>query len=147
MATSDYRGVRRPDGVRICRCIGEAQEPLDMRLDLWNHSPTGGEWGYGGSGPAQLALAILADATGDDELALDHHQAFKWEVVARWQRSFFYITRANVLNWVYEHDQEQADKRQRARASGKVNTDPTGLLKDAGEDSGIDLSRDFTDEA
>ena len=35
--------------------------PLNPRLDLWNHSPTGFEWGYGGSGPAQLALAILAD--------------------------------------------------------------------------------------
>jgi Family of unknown function (DUF6166) len=30
---------------------------LNPRLDLWNHSPTGFEWGYGGSGPAQLALA------------------------------------------------------------------------------------------
>ena len=30
---------------------------LDPRFDLWNHSPTGFEWGYGGSGPAQLALA------------------------------------------------------------------------------------------
>jgi hypothetical protein len=34
--------------------------PLELRLDLFNHSPTGFEWGYGGSGPAQLALAILA---------------------------------------------------------------------------------------
>jgi len=28
---------------------------------LWNHSPDGFEWGYGGSGPAQLALAIYQD--------------------------------------------------------------------------------------
>ena len=25
----------------------------------WNHSPDGFNWGYGGSGPAQLALAIM----------------------------------------------------------------------------------------
>jgi len=34
--------------------------PLNPRLDLWNHSPSGFERGYHGSGPAQLALA-----TGD----------------------------------------------------------------------------------
>jgi len=34
---------------------------LNPRRDLWNHSPSGFEWGYGGSGPAQLALAIYQD--------------------------------------------------------------------------------------
>lgn len=60
---------------------------LDLRLDLWNHSPTGFEYGYGGSGPAQLALALLADALGDDERAVRLHQQFKWRYVAtrpRW---------------------------------------------------------------
>ena len=40
-------------------------KPLDSRRDLWNHSPTGFEWGYCGSGPAQLALALLADHLGE----------------------------------------------------------------------------------
>ena len=39
---------------------GGPYHPLHKRLDLANHSPTGFSWGYGGSGPAQLALAILA---------------------------------------------------------------------------------------
>jgi hypothetical protein len=55
---------------------------LNPRLDLWNHSPTGFEWGYGGSGPAQLALAILADHLDDDEEAFNFHHRFKWAVVA-----------------------------------------------------------------
>ena len=55
---------------------------LNPRLDLWNHSPTGFEWGYGGSGPAQLALAILADHLGDDRQAFDFHHRFKWAVIA-----------------------------------------------------------------
>jgi hypothetical protein len=59
---------------------------LNPRLDLWNHSPSGFEWGYGGSGPAQLALAILADHLGDGELAVELHQEFKFQVVARLQR-------------------------------------------------------------
>ncbi len=60
--------------------------PLNPRLDLWNHSPTGFEWGYCGSGPAQLALAILADHCKDDERALNFHQRFKWAVIAELPR-------------------------------------------------------------
>lgn len=56
--------------------------PLNPRLDLWNHSPTGFEWGYSGSGPAQLALAILANHFGDDREALNLYQRFKWAVIA-----------------------------------------------------------------
>ena len=55
---------------------------LNPRHDLWNHSPSGFEWGYGGSGPAQLALAILADHCGNDEEAFNFYQRFKWAVVA-----------------------------------------------------------------
>jgi Family of unknown function (DUF6166) len=55
---------------------------LNPRHDLWNHSPSGFEWGYGGSGPAQLALAILADHCNDDEEAFNFYQRFKWAVVA-----------------------------------------------------------------
>lgn len=60
--------------------------PLPRRLDLWNHSPSGFEYGYHGSGPAQLALALLADALGDDEQAVALHQEFKRRVVANWKR-------------------------------------------------------------
>ena len=55
---------------------------LNPRLDLWNHSPTGFEWGYCGSGPAQLALAILADHFFVEEQALEFYQRFKWAVIA-----------------------------------------------------------------
>lgn len=55
---------------------------LNPRHDLWNHSPDGFEWGYAGSGPAQLALALLADHCQNDERALNLYQRFKWAVVA-----------------------------------------------------------------
>lgn len=55
---------------------------LNPRQDLWNHSPDGFEWGYGGSGPAQLALAILADHCQNDDQALNFYQRFKWKVIA-----------------------------------------------------------------
>jgi hypothetical protein len=56
--------------------------PLRQRQDLANHSPDGFAWGYGGSGPAQLALALLADAWGDDRRALRAYQTFKWMLVS-----------------------------------------------------------------
>jgi hypothetical protein len=55
---------------------------LNPRLDLWNHSPNGFEWGYCGSGPAQLALALLADHLGNDEEAVRLHQGFTRSVVS-----------------------------------------------------------------
>lgn len=58
-------------------------DPLDPRFDLRRHSPAGFGWGYGGSGPAQLALAMLADFLGDDEAAQRAYQDFKFEVVGR----------------------------------------------------------------
>jgi hypothetical protein len=55
---------------------------LDPRFDLRTHSLDGFQWGYGGSGPAQLALALVADATGDDWLAQAVYQRFKEEIIA-----------------------------------------------------------------
>ena len=56
---------------------GLEMEPLPLRLDIVNHSPTGFAWGYSGSGPAQLAVAILADWMSCDHAALALHQRFK----------------------------------------------------------------------
>ena len=55
---------------------------LNPRLDLRNHTPTGFDWGYCGSGPAQLALAILAEHFDNPDEALELYQRFKWAVIA-----------------------------------------------------------------
>ena len=55
---------------------------------VWNKSPDGFAWGYGGSGPAQLALAILLKLT-DPETAISNFQNFKFSVIgALPQKSF-----------------------------------------------------------
>ncbi|HWB50997.1 MAG TPA: DUF6166 domain-containing protein [Stellaceae bacterium] len=57
-------------------------KPLDPRYDLKRLSPTGFEWTYEGNGPAQLALALLADHLGDDARALALYERFMRAVVA-----------------------------------------------------------------
>lgn len=87
-----YTGYREGHAV-IVRVDGR---PLNPRLDLWNHSPTGFEWGYCGSGPAQLALAILADHLGDDQQALNLYQRFKWAVVVELPRKRWTLTSRDI---------------------------------------------------
>src|SRR5579864_1302466 len=65
---------------------------LDPRFDLRFHSPDGFGWGYGGSGPAQLALALLADWLADDSAALSLYQEFKWSTVAGFPREEWTLT-------------------------------------------------------
>ena len=52
-----YTGYRTPQGcvVKVHAEDGTTRE-LPLRLDLRSHSPDGPEWGYGGSGPAQLVM-------------------------------------------------------------------------------------------
>ena len=75
--------MKRYEGTRTGHAVDVTVdgEPLNPRLDLWNHSPTGFEWGYPGSGPAQLALALLADCL-DDQEAMQWHQDYKSAVIA-----------------------------------------------------------------
>lgn len=55
-----------------------------------NHSPDGFNWGYAGSGPAQLALAIMLELY-PNEKALSFYQEFKQKVIAPLPQSDFEI--------------------------------------------------------
>lgn len=59
---------------------GEQLNP-EYSLSIRNHSPSGFNWGYGGSGPAQLSLAVLL-ATCPAEIASKYYQSFKFNVIA-----------------------------------------------------------------
>jgi hypothetical protein len=78
-----YSGIRTENGCAVTVTDGGGSRALDPRFDLRTHSPNGFEWGYGGSGPAQLALALAADVLGDDEAALGVYQRLKFRVVGR----------------------------------------------------------------
>lgn len=46
-----------------------------------NHSPDGFNWGYGGSGPAQLALAVLLELH-NEEFAVYNYMEFKNDIIS-----------------------------------------------------------------
>ncbi|GAB7120110.1 hypothetical protein JCM9743_25750 [Natrinema sp. JCM 9743] len=62
---------------------GQERLTPNRSLELASHSPSGFEWGYGGSGPAQLALALLLDYSDDEEVALAQYTEFKNQVVSQ----------------------------------------------------------------
>jgi len=64
-----------------------------------NHSPDGFEWAYNGSGPAQLALALLLDTSHDEALAQYLHQEFKDEFVTGWGDRWF-ISEKEIDRWI-----------------------------------------------
>ena len=57
--------------------------------------------GAAGSGPAQLALAILLELTGDKGFALEHHQDFKFAWVAKLPQGDF-LGRSKADDWIIE---------------------------------------------
>lgn len=78
---------------------------LDQRPSqkLWNHSPDGFNWGYGGSGPAQLALALMLHFTKDEREAQMLYQDFKWDVIAKLPQSDFELDSEVIERWILEH--------------------------------------------
>jgi hypothetical protein len=64
------------------------------------HSPTGFEWGYGGSGPADLALNILLAYGMPAESADRTYHDFKREVVAGVHREGGVIAEALIRGWI-----------------------------------------------
>jgi hypothetical protein len=76
----------------------EASGRLDPGYRYVNHSPDGFAWGYGGSGPAQLAFALLLDVTGNIDRALAAYQDYKWQVIAKLPiDQNFQLTEAEVM--------------------------------------------------
>ena len=85
----------------VCRHGADGKAVVEGIRQAWVwHSPTGFEWGYGGSGPADLSLNILLAATGDRDFAASHHQAFKWRFVAALPREGGTIRGSAIVEWI-----------------------------------------------
>lgn len=98
------RGEKRYMGTQPSRTVSVDRRLLPARQDLVNHSPDGFEWGYEGSGPSQLALAILCDFIQNDSVALQLYQDFKRDVIAKLEQGKdWVISGAEVQKWIQEH--------------------------------------------
>lgn len=96
-----YRGNRSDGALTVTVNSNASTRELNPRFDVRNHSPTGFECGYAGSGPSQLALALCVDALGDTEKALAVYQKFKLAVVAGLPRDLNWeLTEEQVLEYI-----------------------------------------------
>lgn len=106
METTKKYNVGRPHGtpfVYVSRADGEQRGyPLDPAESqkLRNHSPDGFEFGYSGSGPTQLALAILFDFTGDEQTALAHYRDFREAFIAKMPKAGRTIHGEDIALWL-----------------------------------------------
>jgi hypothetical protein len=105
-----YTGRWGPQGCVVWVIDGNGErKPLNPRLELRNHSPPGFEWGYGGSGPAQLAIAILAEHLGDDRAALNRYQRFKWACIAQIRSASWSLSNEEIDNCLAQLSEQQED--------------------------------------
>jgi len=99
-----YHGTRTPTGPAVWIENGPV---LRMLPHIVVHSPTGLNWGYGGSGPADLALSLLTDALGSRRRAEALYQDFKWDVIATLPDDWA-LTKQEILEWVRQHTTQEA---------------------------------------
>lgn len=85
----------------------KSEAGLDYKLPhVLRHSHDGFNFGYGGSGPADLALSILVDTVGET-LADKWYQQFKWDIIARLPRdNSWTITDSQIFAWLKEKGEE-----------------------------------------
>lgn len=99
--------------------MGGGSPEFNIEQRVVHHSPTGMEWGYGGSGPADFALNIMnlflpiLDLVGGDVVGLyrgtcardawDLHQPFKWAFIATLPREGGTIKGDDIRAWIKEN--------------------------------------------
>jgi hypothetical protein len=89
-----------------------------------HYAPTGIDWAFGGSGPADLALNVLAvflplapdttgvalrDGSSVSEAAWALHQAFKYDLIATLPRAGGDISAKTIRTWITTHPVVGAD--------------------------------------
>jgi hypothetical protein len=91
-----YKGERLSEGgVKVVVIENEIEKPLIHKA---YHSPTGFEWGYLGSGPADLARSILWDFV-KEESTRSLYMKFKEDFVSGWGDKW-QLTGQDIDNWL-----------------------------------------------
>jgi hypothetical protein len=74
-------------------------EAVKLRGYIWEIGP---EWGYNGTGPTMLSLAILLDCFGDSVVALKWYEAFRDEFIGPADYKGFIILQSQIDNWLVQ---------------------------------------------
>lgn len=88
--------------------VGGRACELPLHVGVYRHSPSGFEWGYAGSGPAQLALALCVEVVGPAR-AMRVHQAVKDRLLARLAGDDWVLTGDQVLQAIEAHERRLDD--------------------------------------
>lgn len=96
---TDNEGILEIWGYASGRNVALFGQMLDKEKSkaVANHSPEGFNWGYMGSGPSQLALAILLEILPQEE-AVDYYGVFKQTIIAHLPEGSFNV-RVNFDKW------------------------------------------------
>ena len=111
------------EGVTCWRALdGTARSSIPQRHV--HYAPKGFDWGFGGSGPADLALNVLAlflplvpeatsatlrDGSSVSEAAWALHQEFKYDLIATLPRAGGDISAKTIRAWIAKHPVVEAD--------------------------------------
>ncbi|WP_345781984.1 DUF6166 domain-containing protein [Natrinema salsiterrestre] len=79
----EYVGMRVDGTPVVLNLTAHERLSPNRSLGLVRHSPAGFDWGYVGSGPAQLACALLLDYTDNETVAQQHYIQFRNDVVSQ----------------------------------------------------------------
>ncbi len=114
-----YKGERKENGVIVQVALPKKErDPWFKPLThVSYHSPDGCEWGYGGSGPSDLSLAILTDwfeedplkvqtyartGQGDPSSAVHFHRQFTNKFIIGLPKNTWRITDEEIKTWFLE---------------------------------------------
>lgn len=89
-----------------------------------HHSPNGFEWGYHGSGPADLARSILKDHLG---FVPSCYQAFKRDVIATFDKDGFTLSHSDIVEWLDKQPQHAFQKWEDDPAANMVENAMTAM--------------------
>jgi hypothetical protein len=87
------------EGGLICRRLATGYAAANVPHDVCYHSRDF-EWGYGGSGPAELAYNALFAVTRDKARAMRYHQDFKWAFIANMPVEGGHVPLATIDVWL-----------------------------------------------
>lgn len=94
----------------------------NIKLTIIHHSPDGFEWGYGGSGPADLALNILENVLQSNGYNGKHVKCYQgtcfqeaWRLHIDFKRQFIEtmpnqggaIATSRILDWILQHREKE----------------------------------------